>query len=141
MARPRCSTLAVIAGAVLLAAWPGAPIVPSPAAAVPLARPTALRDVMPAAVLLVKARTCKNICVKWKPCPPLPQPQPTGCLVGTYPNIQHLDQYCAKYRRVCSPPFGTHPPNRFSTTPQLLGPRQGVPRDAPAPVGSPLRRR
>jgi hypothetical protein len=121
-----------------LAFSPGAAIAPSPAAAVPLARPAALHDAAPSALLRVKARVCKNVCAQWKPCPPISHwYQPDGCWVGTYPNLQHLDKYCAKYRKVCSPSFGTHPSNRFSTSPQLLGPEPELsPGSSPAPAGS-----
>jgi len=137
---PRRCTLALLAAAALpLAAWPGAPIAPSPAAAVPLARPMALGEAAPPMLLQVKSlRKCKKICVQWKPCPPPWQWQPPGCSASHYPDQPHEGFYCIKSRRVCwLPSTGTHPPNRFSTSPQLLRREPGLsPGGAPAPVGA-----
>ena len=129
---PRFFALAVIAAAAL-------PLAPAPGAATPLARPMALREAVPPVLLQVKSlRKCKSVCIKWKPCPPPWQWQPPGCSASYFPDQPHEGYYCIKTRRVCwLPSTGTHPPNRFSTSPQLLSPERGLSPGAPAPAGSP----
>jgi len=123
MAKPPCARALMLAAAAALSLV--LPQLTAPAVAVPLARPTALHQVMEPALLRVKIY-CRSVCVQWKPCPPPNQPQPPGCWVGTYPyDLHHLDQYCIKHRKFCGNPPGTHPPRAFSPSAGLLSPRIG----------------
>jgi hypothetical protein len=91
-----------------------------PSAAVPLAKPSVLAGPATLALVPVKAVPCQNVCVQWKPCPPLGQVQPDGCWIGSYPNLQHAEQYCIKHRRFCGPPPGAEPPHTFTPVPSFL---------------------